>query len=102
MNVITNANSIPQLNAVFYCHTVTYDDIVFNKTVRADIAVLAYRGMGQYDDILPDVGVGSDLCGLDISGRMNGHYFSPKLAHSIRSNDAKTPQSRTPTGHVDG
>lgn len=65
-NVVFDSNPVPQLYAGFDRDTVTYDDIVFDQTMRADIAVGADLSAGKHDGELPDAGVEANVRGLGV------------------------------------
>jgi hypothetical protein len=55
-HIILDAQPIPNLHTILDCHTIANEDIVFNKTERADIAVGTDRRSREKNNILTDAG----------------------------------------------
>jgi hypothetical protein len=70
-DIVSYTQAIPQLHPAFNRDTVTYNNIVFDQAVRADVAALADLRAGQDHNELPDTGVRADGRGLDIGQRMD-------------------------------
>ena len=75
-NIIFYAHSIPNLNAALYCYIIANDNIVFNKAVRADIAVLADLCTRQHNAVLPNASSLANILRLHI------RQWMYKCAHS--------------------
>ena len=77
--IVANAQTIPQLHAALDGDAVTNDDVILDKTVRTNIAVLTDLGAGQHDDELPDTRARTNGGGLDVRQSVNkrgGHEIS--------------------------
>ena len=58
--VVAQLDAVPELNTRFHGYPVTYDDVILNKYVIADIYTRADDRAGKYVSECPDRGVPSD------------------------------------------
>ena len=66
-HIVTHTHTIPQLHAALDGAAVANDDVILNQAMRADVAVSADLGTGQYNDRLRDARTCTDLAGLNVS-----------------------------------
>lgn len=83
--IIANTQSIPQLHPTFYGNIITNYNIILNKRVRADIAVLANSCASKHNGKLPYASIITDINGLYIRifvDRIIHIYFNALLMSS--------------------
>ena len=72
-NVVLECDPVPELDAALDRDAVADSDLVFNETMRADVAVASDNGTGQHYNVLPDTCSLANLLGLYVRIRMNEH-----------------------------
>jgi hypothetical protein len=70
-DIVADSQSIPKLHAILDRHTVTNDNIIFDETMGAYVAVDANARTRQCHDKLPQIGPRADLRSLHVSQWMN-------------------------------
>lgn len=61
-NIVLKRNSVPDLNAAFYCHVVADDYVVFNENTVTNITVRADLCTWQYVCECPDPRAFANVC----------------------------------------
>ena len=66
-NIVTNAQTVPQLHVTFDSDAVANDNVELNQAVLANITVFAYLVTGLHNDELPDARACANGGGLNLS-----------------------------------
>jgi hypothetical protein len=75
-DVIFDPQSIPEINATLDGNIITKDDLMLNKGMAVDIAVIPYTGTFQDNRMLPHLCMGTDMRGVHLGrGVDHGRNF---------------------------
>jgi hypothetical protein len=70
-HIVFKSNTIPQLNTGFDGDSVTYNYVIFNQAVRADIGICTDLCARKNDNKLPNARAVTNVLALHICKRMN-------------------------------